>query len=103
MAGTITTPDIFAVNPPSSKNENPELNTELMILLTKDGRYAFENTEVAFNDLFKLIKESAHSNATRKFKIKADASVHSGKVIAVMEILRNAGVKNTTLITQRDD
>ena len=103
MAGTIATPDIFEVSPPSSNNENPELNTERVILVTKDGRYAFENTEVNLDDLSARIKASAGNNAAHKFKIKADASVHSGKVISIMEMLRNAGVKNTTLSTQRDD
>ena len=103
MAGAIATPDIFEVSPPSSNNESPELSTERVILMAKDGRYAFENTAVSLDDLPALIKAAAGNNAAQKFKIKADASVHSGKVIAVMEMLRNAGVKNTTLITQRDD
>ena len=102
MAGAITTPDIFEVSPPSN-NESPELGTERVILMAKDGRYAYENTEVSLDDLPALIRAAAGNNAAQKFKIKADASVHSGKVIAVMEMLRNAGVKNTTLITQQDD
>ncbi len=100
-AGTISVPDLFEVAPPLSNNENPELGSELVVLIAKDGRYAFENNEISLNDLFPSIKDAVKNNPHQKFKIKADASIDTGKVINVMEILRNAGVINMTLITSK--
>lgn len=101
-AGTISVPDLFEVAPPLSNNENPELGSELVILIGADGRYAFENNEISLNDLSTSIKDAAKNNSHQKFKIKADASIDTGKVISVMEILRNAGVVNMTLITSKE-
>jgi len=101
-AGTISVPDLFEVTPPLSNNENPELGSELVILIGGDGRYAFENNEISLNDLFISIKDAVKSSPHQKFKIKADASIDTGKVISVMEILRNAGVVNMTLITSKE-
>jgi len=101
-AGTISVPDLFEVTPPLSNNENPELGSELVILIGGDGRYAFENNEISLNDLFLSIKDAVKSSPHQKFKIKADASIDTGKVISVMEILRNAGVVNMTLITSKE-
>jgi len=101
-AGTISVPDLFEVTPPLSNNENPELGSELVILIGGDGRYAFENNEISLNDLFLSIKDAIKNSPQQKFKIKADASIDTGKVINVMEILRNAGVVNMTLITSKE-
>lgn len=100
-AGTLSMPDLFYVRPPESINENPDVATESILLISHDNRYAFRNQHVKFNDVASLVRQSIQQYPEQTVKIKVDADINTGKLIDIMEILRDEGVKKTVLVTEQ--
>ncbi len=94
-------PDLFYVRPPESINENPDVATESILLISHDNRYAFRNQHVKFNDVASLVRQSIQQYPEQTVKIKVDADINTGKLIDIMEILRDEGVKKTVLVTEQ--
>lgn len=102
LAGTISIPDLFYVEPPVSDSETSVLPTDTTVLMTEDGQVSFQNRYIQLNELSALTTGIIKEKPLQPFKLKVNASVNSGKAIRAMEILRNAGVKKTLLITTKD-
>ncbi len=100
IAGTLTRPELFPVEPPESRGEAEPEGDGLELLLDADGRLALENTPVTLEDLGARLKE--HGEDTPHVRLKADAEVPAHRLMAVMDALRGAGVDKLTLLTQRN-
>ena len=103
VAGAITIPDLFPVEPPVSDSETPAAPAETIVLIGADGQLSLQNELIAADQLSALARAIIKQKPLQPFKLKADSQAASGPVIRAIEALRNAGVQQTLLITSQDD
>jgi biopolymer transport protein ExbD len=103
LVGVIAPLDPFPVEPPTAERAAGEGGGQLTILLAADGRLAFEGMELDLPTLQARLGERLAEAEGRKagVELKADATVDSGQVIAVLNALRAAGVERLALLTVR--
>ena len=103
IAGAMTIPDLFPVEPPVSDSETPAAPVETIVLIGADGQISLQNKLIAADQLHALARAIIKQKPLQPFKLKADSQAASGRVISAIEALRNAGVQQTLLITSQDD
>ena len=103
IAGALTIPDLFPVEPPVSDSKTPAAPVETIVLIGADGQISLRNELIAADQLHALARAIIKQKPLQPFKLKADSQAASGRVIRAIEALRNAGVQQTLLITSRDD
>ncbi|MDZ7621669.1 MAG: biopolymer transporter ExbD [Candidatus Competibacteraceae bacterium] len=103
LVGVIAPPEPFPVEPPAAERASAEEGGKLTILLAADGRLAFEGMELDLPTLQARLGERLAEAEGREagVELKADATVDSGQVIAVLNALRAAGVERLALLTVR--
>jgi biopolymer transport protein ExbD len=103
LIGVIAPLDPFPVELPTAERAAGEGGGQLTILLAADGRLAFEGMELDLPTLQARLGERLGEEEGRKagVELKADATVDSGQVIAVLNALRAAGVERLALLTVR--
>ena len=99
LAGTIAIPDLFVVEPPSSESELESSASEITLLITSDGKFAIQGEEIKFEQIKSFASKIVSENEHQPFKLKVDELVDSGTVIKALEVLRDAGVTKTLLVT----
>ena len=99
LAGKLSASDPFEVAPPRSISEGPPAAQDLLVLVGADGRLALDG-EVLDLPAFKtsLAGRLAAQDKVR-VRLKADGRAEATRVVAVMELLREAGVKRLKLLT----
>ena len=103
IAGALTIPDLFPVEPPVSDSETPATPVETIVLIGADGQISLQNELIAADQLHALARAIIKQKPLQPFKLKADSQAASGRGISAIEALRNAGVQQTLLITSQDD
>ena len=102
IAGAITIPDRFHVEPPVSDSKTRPPAADTIVLIAEDGRLSFQNELIEADQLHALANAIIKANPLQPFKLKADSRAGSGRVIGAMQALQNAGVRQTLLITTGD-
>jgi biopolymer transport protein TolR len=72
---------------------------ELVLTLTKDGRYMLGKAEIPRDRLEDAIATNAKLKADKKILLHADKELEYGEVVRVMAALKNAGVDNVGMVT----
>lgn len=99
LAGKLSASDPFEVAPPRSISEGSPAAQELLVLVGADGRLALDG-EVMDQLLFQAsLAERLAAQAEVRLRLKADGRAEATRVVAVMELLREAGVKRLKLVT----
>lgn len=100
LAGTLTRPDLFNVEPPETvRGMETDVPDEGLILMGGDGRLAFDDEELSLERLGAQLSEWLAEDPERRLVLKADASVPASRLLDVMDVLREAGVDRLTLLT----
>jgi len=73
----------------------------LMVAVFRDGTVFFSTEKVRPNGLKDKIRERLKQGAERKVYIKADARVHYGAVVEVLDGVRDAGIQNVAFIVDQ--
>ena len=102
IAGAITIPDRFHVEPPVSDSKTRPPPADTIVLIAEDGRLSFQNELIEADQLHTLASAIIKANPLQPFKLKADGRAGSGRVIGAMQALQNAGARQTLLITTGD-
>jgi len=95
LAGQLASSDPFKIAPPTSTVEGMPTAQEVLILLSHDGRIAVDGAHVEEAGVPDLMKELG----AEKVRLKADGATDAVKVVALMELLREAGVTKLDLLT----
>lgn len=74
-------------------------DTSLVITVGKDGKAYLENRVITLNDLQQRLVEAIQKQPEQSVYLRADKGVPYGKVVEVMAVLRNAGVKKLGMMT----
>lgn len=101
LAGRLAASDPFEVEPAHSASEGLAETPEMLVLVGADGRLALDGEVLDEAALKTAVAERAAENegATPRLRLKADANAQAVQVVAVMELLREAGVERLNLLT----
>lgn len=105
LAGRLTTAAPFQVTPPASAEaEAPQPaadpSDQATVLLAADGRLALDGAEINAERLKAALGERLAKNAALPVRLKADGQTEATQVVALMEVLRDAGVERLQLFAQ---
>ncbi len=104
LAGTLTPPEPFSVEPPQSeRGEGADARLEGVILLGPDGAIAFEGETLEGGDeaLRAVVGRRIEAEADLELQLRADGAASATRVMDVMDRLREAGAERVRLITVR--
>ena len=96
LAGRLAATDPFPVEAPHSLSGERIGGHDMVVHVGADGRLAFDGATLDEAGLRSAVAQRATSGAVR---LKADGRVEARRVIAVMEILREAGIERLELLT----
>lgn len=99
IAGQLAASDPFDIAPPLSTSEGPAGTQELLVLVGADGRLALDGETLSEVDFKAALTERLSDGAAPSVRMKADGGAEANQVVAVMELLRGAGVERLTLLT----
>ena len=77
-------------------------NEGLVITIDRQGRIYLDDTEVSYDDFRVTFPALVQRTNTSSVFLRADRTVPFGRVVRVMAVLRNAGVK-TSVIAEEED
>lgn len=102
IAGQLAATDPFEVEPVTSASEAPAEVPELVVLAGSDGRLALNGqimNEAELKSAFAAHLDRDGIDEVPPVRLKADGRAEAGRIIAVMEILREAGAQKIRLLT----
>jgi biopolymer transport protein ExbD len=89
-------PTPHAVKMPGAAREDV-----LQVAIMRDGSIFFRSDKIVFDDLSLQLQEGLKNGAEHKVYISADRRAKYGKVLEVVDAVRNAGIEQIGFITQR--
>jgi biopolymer transport protein ExbD len=98
IAGKLSEPAPFAVDPPRSEATRPAGPRPITVHVAADGRVAV-NTETTTLAALGERLAAAEGLAEAPVRLKADGQADSHRVMAVMDALRAAGASEVVLLT----
>jgi len=99
LAGRLAASDPFEIAPPRSASEGPAATQDLLVLVGADGRLALDGEVLEAATLEVAVAERLAANDGARVRLKADGRAEATDVVAVMELLRAAGVERLKLLT----
>ncbi len=88
------------VNLPEAKTGKSLESEALTVTLTEDGRIQFGKQFVQLGILQKQLRDAAKVNRKRPVMVRADHNLPYGRVIAVVDSIREAGFSQVGFVTQ---
>lgn len=101
LAGHLRSADSLGVRPPQSTGKTGAAPAAMLVVLTVDGRLAVDGRAVGGDLLGTLLKHRVAVNPKITVDLKADAGVPTGALLRVLGVLREAGLQNVRLVTER--
>lgn len=103
LAGRLAASDPFKVDPALSASEGPVTAPDILILVGADGRLALDDSITDEAGLLSAVagRISMEKDAgdSPRVRLKADGRAPATRVVAVLELLRSAGVQKVDLLT----
>jgi biopolymer transport protein ExbD len=99
LAGRISALDPFPVEPPHSASAGSNDHQETIVLVSADGRLAIDGRVMEKKGFATAIADWVTVNKDGRVRLKADSNTEATKIVEIMEIMREAGVKKLRLIT----
>lgn len=99
LAGKLAVIDPVEVTPPRSASEGTIDTRELVIAVGANGDLAFDGERIDRASLEGTVAERLIGGTDLRIWLKADSQTDTVRVIAIMEILREAGVERLKLLT----
>ncbi len=100
IAGRLTVTDPFDIEPARSASDGSDVRTEALVLVDASGHLAFDGEVVTQAVLVAEISERVRQVGNDLVvRLKADGRADATSIVAVMELLRDAGVEKLKLLT----
>ena len=99
LTGQLSVIDPIEVTPPTSVSEGTLDTRELVIMIGANGNLAFDGERIDRASLEETVAKRLIGDTNIQVWLKADSGTDSVQVIAIMEILREAGVERLKLLT----
>lgn len=101
LVGRIVPSSELEVSPPISRSGQAQSGEPVRIIVPADGHIVIGEKETDIAALDAAVAAILDSDPERQFQLKADAALEANRLIYIMEILRQAGVRELTLLTER--
>jgi biopolymer transport protein ExbD len=88
------------VDLPFGKSKEVSTSQEFIITLSKDGKVFFNSYPTSKKDLASIVQKALANKEDLPVFVKADRSIPYGKVIEVVDQLKEAGVRYVAMSTQ---
>ena len=85
---------------PQSTSTAPQESKDLAVFLAADGRLSFEGEEVDSDELSRQLGDALESSESKRVVLRADAGSRHGDVVALMDLIRDAGADALTVAAQ---
>lgn len=99
LAGRLATSDPFRIEPPRSRSDTAAQPRELTVLIGAGGRLALDGQVMGRAQIRSAVATRASRDGSLRVLVRADGHAEAIRVIAVMELLREAGIENLNLLT----
>ena len=99
LAGRLAASDPFQIDPPVSLSEGKVAVEDLLVQVGAEGRLALNGQEMSEDGLGQAVAERLAEGTPAPVRLKADGTVDATRVVAIMEILKDAGVETVQLLT----
>ena len=99
LTGRLAKIEPIAAEPPRSASTGMAGTSELAILIGASGELALDGQLIDRASLQDAVAKKLTGNAAQQVRLKADGGAESIQVIAIMDILREAGVERLKLLT----
>ena len=99
LAGRFSVTDPFQIAPPRSASEGPAATQDLVVQMAADGRLAVNGTLLGEAALKARVARRLIAAEGLRVRLKADGGASAVRVVAVMELLREAGIERLQLLT----
>ena len=95
-----STPEGLDMQLPKAVTTTQQNENDLLVNITKDGNYYYNNENISLNKLTEIVKEEYDNSGDVTAIINADEEVQYKHVIEVMDSLRNAGIYKLALAAE---
>lgn len=106
LAGRLTEAAPFRVTPPASEQAgaaDADVLREVAVLVAADGRLALNGQPIEAQALQSAVAAQLSDRPDLPVSLKADGAAEAAEVVAVMELLRDAGVRRLQLFARSGD
>ena len=83
--------------------QDADKDDSIVVAVTRDGNIFLGNTQVSKADLSGQVKDRVSNKQDKTVFLKSDARAKYGDVVQVVDNIRNAGVDQVGLLTERLD
>ena len=74
---------------------------DVTVAITTDGKMVVDGKEVSAETLRKMFDDARSRDADTQVVVQADEATHHGRVVAVMELAKAAGLRRLAIATRR--
>ena len=99
LAGRLAASDPFQIDPPVSLSEGKVAVEDLLVQVGAEGRLALNGQEMSEEGLGQAVADRLSQGTPAPVRLKADGTADATRVVAIMEILKEAGVESVQLLT----
>lgn len=103
LAGQLSSPDVLSIQPPRSISETSASNIGLLVQINMEGAIALDGNPVSATALETTVRDYLAEHPEAPVRLKADGLTNASRVVAVMSVLRDAGVERLRLLTMGVD
>jgi biopolymer transport protein ExbD len=75
--------------------------TDITVAITTDGKMVVDGKEVSADTLSKMFQDARAKEPDTQVIVQADEATHHGRVVAVMELAKAAGLRRLAIATRR--
>jgi biopolymer transport protein ExbD len=75
--------------------------SDITVAITTDGKMVVDGKEVGADTLSKMFQDARAKDADTQVIVQADEATHHGRVVAVMELAKAAGLRRLAIATRR--
>jgi len=101
IAGSLSEMSHEEVVPPRSSSDTPPASTDIDWILARDGTIILRHKQLSLQQLAILVADEG-GKLPSYVTLRADANTPSGKLLPLMDLMRDYGVKRISLVTIRD-
>ncbi len=100
-SSTLVKKSAIKIDLPKASSGSSEKEQPLTLLISKDSKIHFDNQEIQEENLQDFLKNKISNPQNETITIKGDKQVPYEKIIKVMGIVKNIGIKSILLSTEK--
>jgi biopolymer transport protein ExbD len=87
--------------PKGATKEISSSQKDVTVAITTDGKMVVDGKEVSADSLRKIFDDAKARDGETQVVVQADEATHHGRVVAVMELAKAAGLRRLAIATRR--